>query len=477
MNTKMVLSAFLFCGYASFASDIEFLNKDKSGDIMSEAAWGRAVPTVDAAQFTGNSGTSFCACTNGTLGGLTIAIGSPLSFNMDGKTIAMNGPINPGAYKRTLAFNGGTWDFKAMADRGENCMPYGGYGDRKANTITWDACTFTNVVGFYMGYGGSTTEGHWTLKNGSCLHIAGACEPAFNSPGTVDINVNSGSSFLVGNGLTLARASAATATSTFNVTVRVSGQDSLLDVRRMDKTACGLSVDSTYSKNVLIEAGDGGAVKIGGGYVFFGVGEQSKDNVIRATGANSSVAMSDLYLGGSKGGQDNRFEVLDGAAASCDRFLYGGSRTVLVVSNASFSCSSFARNNGTDFQLRFSGDRPRLSCSGYEFKSGTTLTFDLPPEGYLDETVAPFDSSEWGSGDGTEEIVVNGVEEMQKNMVNLRIRTREMRLAHVPSATWVTVAALARWNASLPKGAELYFNGGYVCLRVKANLGMILILR
>lgn len=56
MNTKMALSAFLFCGYASFAADIEFLNKDKSGDIMSEAAWGRAVPTVDAAQFTGNKG-------------------------------------------------------------------------------------------------------------------------------------------------------------------------------------------------------------------------------------------------------------------------------------------------------------------------------------------------------------------------------------------------------------------------------------
>lgn len=476
MNRLIVASLMAVGVLALRAADIDFPNLDQSGDLMSADAWGRDVPTVDAARIT--AGGTYVASTNGMLGGLTIGSASKMVFDLtngdeEDTTITMAGPVKLSATNRKVEFKGGTWDLQGLYG-----FSMGAWGDLNGNRVTFNGCVITNVSSAYLYYGSATATGYWTLTNSANVFVKGRFEPAFNSVGTMDVVINSGSTLSLGNGFTLGRQDSAKVGTVFHHAIHVSGCGSRF-TSVADSGSSTFSVGESAGTGSVMEVLDGAAASFSGGWGgILGNAATSNSNVLRVAGCGSKMSIGTLYIN-KNGGFGNRLEAYDHGTATVYKVFLNGMDAQIVASNAVISCSDgIAWASGSDHVIRLSGNCPRISlANGYSFKNRTQLVFDLDPNGYLDENVAPFYSAAWGSGDGTEEIIVTGIEEMQKRMVEQRIRRREMKLAFVPSAAWATTEAFARWNAHLPEGAELYWSLGYICLRVNVKFGIMLIVR
>lgn len=477
---------------SGMAADVTFPNADGSGDLMSEAAWNGPVPTADRPKIT-SAGTYTCS-TNGTLPGLTFTFdgNKTANLNLDAvRTVKMTGSLYLGASK-TINFNGGTWDFG-----GTFGTQRGDYGIVTGVNVVQDGCVITNLSSFAPCYnpGGLVS---WTLKNHSVLHTVGYFRPDDFGNGVVNVLIEDGSCAYAGGALRLGARMSGNRNNV-NQFVAVDGVGSFFGFGAANETSyVGQQLCGAY-----LEVRNGATAKANGTLVVGnGDAEPNKsptsNNVVRVTGAGSTLTTGTVWLGGTANTVDNRFEILDGGRADIAWITWYGSGNGLICSNGVINVKQTARASGeTNTFVRVRGDHPLVKLSDANvsqanFRNGFRFIVDLPPGGYRydDASDCPIKSlNEADCVDQTTTFEINGIEAYQERMRAQNVRSERFRLAYIGHNSWYgwfTDAKLAEWNAKLPEGAVLdspqsssaeIGRGRSLYLTIKVKRGFVLVVR
>lgn len=450
------------------AAEANFPNSDGSGNLMSEAAWGGAIPTTDRPKIT-SSGTYY-ADPNGTLPGILIGTTGKVVFDMTKSTqaepkVTMGERFYIGGTGRKVEFIGGTWDFQGQyrIDQGASVL----YSD---NSVRLDGCNMTNMthIGFTTWSSNNKDATIWTLDNGSTLHTSGNFMPDHSGKSTVYVYVNGGSRVLAGGNLVLGNY--ANGTSTFQTAdqrVIVSGTGSLL---QFGKSGGESYVGQLYC-NSLLEARDGGVILRSDGRLVLGGGAYATNNVVRATGTGSTATLGDFYFAYNGAASENRVEALDGADVSASYVTFRGIGNGFTCSNATISIRQFVQHErATNCYVRVQGSSPKVVLSqsgvsqGNNLKQGFRLIFDLPPDGYAYENsgdcpIVANSSATDNCLDATTVIEINGIKGYKEGMARRGARKERIKLAYINCTAYYGQSdidnIIAGWNAKMPEGATL----------------------
>lgn len=493
MSIKQVMMAVgILAASVATAVDDTFPNKDGSGNLLSEDAWGGP---VSQNRMTIGTGGTYYADPNGTINGIVIGTTGKVIFDQTKSTqekplVTMGGSFDIGGTGRKVTFKGGTYDFQNLYT-----LTYGGYNSYKNNNVLFDGCVVTNVkTSLSMTYNG-TDLSTWTLTNNAVLHTKGDLKPDYSGNGKTHLHVTGGSSVWAGGILKMGARNTGDKGSV-DQKIFVSGRGSSLRFGESDE---GSTLSMQFS-DILLEASNGGSIVHSGRDFTIAATGTASNNVVRVRDAGSSASLGTIYYGYNSASSHNRVEALDGSVVTISTAnIKDGSDNGFVCSNATLTINNFSQTSATNSYVHVSGDSPHVTltaatASRQDFKRGFRFIVDLPPTGYAYADAADCPIKANGKIDGldaTTEFEINGIEEYQKRMIERRVRTERIKIAYLNSnAYWgqlnnSELKLLDKWNARLPEGAVLSSpnaaaasdRGRTLYLDLKVKLGMMLIFR
>lgn len=490
---QLILAVGILAASAATAVDDTFPNKDGSGNLLSEDAWGG--PVSQNRMKIGAGGTYY-ADPNGTINGIVIGTTGKVIFDQTKSTqenplVTLGGGFDIGGKGRNVTFKGGKYDFQNLYT-----LTYGGYDSYNNNTVLFDGCVITNTKSVLsMTYNGTTLT-TWTLTNNAVLHTKGDLKPDYFGNGKTHLYITGGSSVLAEGILKMGVRNDGNVGSV-DQKIFVAGAGSQLRFGKKDNA----SYLSVQFSDCLLDVSDGGSVVHSSNKEFsLGAYTSASNNVIRVRDAGSTANLGTVNFGYTSAASHNRVEALDGANVAISYVgLKDGLDNGFVCSNATITVNNFSQTSATNSYLHVSGDHPHVTLAAanatqQNFKRGFRFIVDLPPNGYTYEDAADCPIKANGQIDGldaTTEFEINGIEEYQKQMIERRIRKAKIKLAYFNSnAYWgqlntSELKLLDKWNARLPEGAVLSSpnaaaasdRGRTLYLNLEVKLGMMLIFR
>lgn len=489
---QLILAVGILAASAATAVDDTFPNKDGSGNLLSEDAWGG--PVSQNRMKIGAGGTYY-ADPNGTINGIVIGTTGKVIFDQTKSTqenplVTLGGGFDIGGKGRKVTFKGGKYDFQNLYT-----LTYGGYDSYNNNTVLFDGCVITNIKSVLsMTYNGTTLT-TWTLTNNAVLHTKGDLKPDYFGNGKTHLYITGGSSVLAEGILKMGVRNEGNKGSV-EQKIFVSGEGSRLQFGRSGE----VSQLSTQFSDVLLEASKGGSIKHVGKEFVMGAIATASNNIVRVRDPGSSASLGTINFGYTSAASHNRIEALDESSVAITYVnLKDGKGNGFICSNATITVNNFSQTSATNSYLHVSGDHPHVTLTAanatqQNFKRGFRFIVDLPPNGYAYEDAADCPIKANGEIDGldaTTEFEINGIEEYQKKMIERRIRKAKIKLAYFNSnAYWgqlntSELKLLDKWNARLPEGAVLSSpnaavvsdRGRTLYLNLEVKLGMMLILR
>lgn len=239
-----------------------------------------------------------------------------------------------------------------------------------------------------------------------------------------------------------------------------------------------------------LQALDGGKVDVKSGVFYIGYSDNSNattanDTLVRSAGTGSEVLLGTVYFGKGTAADGNHGCVMraeEGGLVLLEKAYVSGHDNGFVVSNGTFeTCGSgiIIQSNASNCFLRVSGASPKVVFGfaqnmNYALQCGFKFIVDLPAEGYVDATVPLIDSNMYGTFDSSVDFIFTGIEEMQENMRQNKIRKRTITVFDSYSQSGITSEMVKRWNNYLPEDSHLTWDGGKLILEVRVRFGLML---